>query len=106
MEPVELTAHIARAMPEKRLQAYVNEALQVRKWLSYHTWSSLHSKAGFPDVVALRGDRGICAELKREGKNPKDAQVVWLDAFAAAGFETYIWRPSDWLSGAIIEVLK
>lgn len=39
------------------------------------------------------------------GMEPTPQQILWLRAFEAAGSESYLWRPSDWSSGAIIDVL-
>ena len=63
-------------------------------WLSYHTLRSKGSRSGYPDRTLVR-DRILWVELKREKTNPSDEQVFWLDKLAAAGGETYLWRPSD-----------
>ncbi len=103
----ELLLRQAKAMPEKELQALVTKAAQTLGWKTYHTWSSLHSGAGFPDIVALRDGRGIVAELKREGKEPTADQWFWLEAFTAIqGFRAFVWTPTNWLSGEIMELLK
>lgn len=52
---------------------------------------------GFPDLLLLRGNRLIAAELKTDDA-PRDlpaAQAEWLRAFQDAGAETYAWRPRD-----------
>ena len=54
----------------------------------------------------IRADRlRLEAELKRETKQPSQAQLDWLAALEAAGVEAYIWRPSDWREGRIARVL-
>lgn len=63
-------------------------------WTSYHTLRSKGSKAGYPDRTLVR-ERIIFAELKREKAIPSSDQIAWLDKLAAAGVETYLWRPSD-----------
>lgn len=51
---------------------------------------------GFPDLILVRRDRMIAAELKREvGGTVSSEQLLWLKAFDDAGLETGIWRPSD-----------
>lgn len=50
---------------------------------------------GFPDNLMIRRDRGLVAELKRVGEKPDAYQLAWLEAFAAAGWETYVWTPAD-----------
>ena len=64
-------------------------------WLAYHTHDSRHSAAGFPDLVLVRGESIIYAELKSERGKVTAAQQEWLDALAATGTETHVWRPSD-----------
>lgn len=74
---------------------------------------------GLPDLVllrppaplpgsahAFRPGRLIFAELKAERGRLRAGQKVWLVALAEAGYEVCIWRPSDWSSGIIEEVLR
>jgi hypothetical protein len=66
--------------------------------LVYHTYSSLRSAPGFPDLVMVHPETGrtIIAELKAEGKYPTPEQRRWLDAFRKnPGLEVYVWRPSQ-----------
>jgi len=51
---------------------------------------------GWPDLVLLRGQRLIAAELKTDTGRATAEQLAWLDAFALVGAETYLWRPCDW----------
>ena len=51
--------------------------------------------AGFPDLVLVGRGRVIAAELKREVGAVTADQQAWLDAFAAAGIEAFVWRPRD-----------
>lgn len=61
--------------------------------------------AGFPDLVMVRGDRLIFAELKSEKGKISDRQYDWLQVLTKAKqSEVYIWRPSDWHK--IVEILK
>lgn len=64
-------------------------------WLAYHTHDSRHSAAGFPDLVLVRGESIIYAELKSERGKVTAAQQEWLDALTAAGAECHVWRPSQ-----------
>lgn len=106
-----IKASIARGMSEKRLQANVVSLAKACGWsLVYHTHDSRRSEGGFPDLIMLRGDRGLAVELKAEHDSTKAerkvAQQVWLDGFERiAGFDAYLWRPSHWLSGDVEKVL-
>ena len=65
-------------------------------WRHYHTWSSVHSPAGFPDLVLVRPPRLIFAELKSQVGRVTPAQKAWLDdLYATPSTEVYLWRPSD-----------
>lgn len=97
---------IANVVSEKELQQVVSDALHVFHWRSYHSWLSIRSEPGWPDIFAVRGERLLAVELKREGKNPTERQAAWLGDLAAAGVECHVWRPSDWLSGRIEEALR
>ena len=97
---------LAKAMTEKELQQDVTDLAKALNWLVYHTWNSKHSASGYPDLVMLRGARGIAVELKREGKDVTPAQEKWLEAYALAGFWADVWRPRDWVTGYIEGFLR
>jgi Holliday junction resolvase len=100
---------LANAMTEKQLQTHVMNALKKLGWRTYHTFDSRKSAAGFPDIIALRGDRGLAIELKAENHRTKrermQEQLAWLVAFDQAGFETALWQPTHWLDNTILEAL-
>ena len=83
------------SMKERELQAMVKNIADLRGWEYYHTYDSRRSNPGFPDVVMLRGERLIVAELKMQKKHPSDDQKRWLEKFKLTGVEVYLWRPSD-----------
>lgn len=80
---------------EKQWEAQVERWLKRGGWTYYHTWSALHSKSGFPDLVAIRGQEVLWIELKTETGKLGASQVVWRDALLAAGQRWFCWRPSD-----------
>ena len=51
---------------------------------------------GFPDLLMLKGDRGIAWELKSQRGRVPDEQYRWLAALKMVGFEVSVVRPSDW----------
>ena len=64
------------------------------------------SAAGYPDVSAVRPPRLIFIELKSASGSPTPAQTLWLQDLTDAGQETYLWYPSDWTDGTIIDTLR
>lgn len=85
------------AVTEAQLQATVLELALHRGWLSYHTHDSRRSAAGFPDLVLVRGDRLVAAELKSERGRPTPEQRQWLAALGqVTTVDAHLWRPSSW----------
>ena len=88
-------------MTEKQLQTVIIQLAELLGWLVYHTHDSRRSQAGFPDLVLVRGNRIIFAELKSEKGRTRPEQVKWLTALAGATPEVYTWRPAQWHDGTI-----
>jgi signal-transduction protein with cAMP-binding, CBS, and nucleotidyltransferase domain len=95
-------AFIDASMTEEQWLQQVRELARLKGWRIYHTRDSRRSDPGFPDLVLVRGDRLIFAELKREKGRLTESQRTWLAALEETA-ETHVWRPSDW--EAVIEVL-
>ena len=81
-------------------------------WLCHHDrpaktdkgWrTAIQGDAGMPDIIALRGDRLLVAELKHGRNKPTAEQELWLEAFRQVGAEVYVFRTGD--EEAIREVL-
>jgi hypothetical protein len=51
---------------------------------------------GFPDLVLLKGNLVIVAEIKSEKGKLSDAQRDWLSAWEMTEADVYVWRPQDW----------
>jgi len=82
---------------ERDFLASVRSLAQLLGWTCYHTWQSVHSPAGFPDLVLVRPPRIIFAELKVGNRQPTPAQERWLNLLREChGVEAYLWRPEDW----------
>jgi len=82
-------------MTERELQRLVLEVLRREGWIAYHTFDSRRSEPGFPDVIAIRGDRLLALECKTERGRVTQAQRRWLEAFAEVrGAAAYIVRPA------------
>lgn len=97
-------------MTEKELQNNVRAAALLFGWRYIHHWTSINSARGFPDccMVRVRKDetRLLFAELKAARGKVSAEQHAWLADLAAAGAETYLWRPEHWLDGTIEKVLR
>ncbi|WP_051914610.1 VRR-NUC domain-containing protein [Thermorudis peleae] len=67
-------------------------------WQVYHTWISVRSPAGFPDLVLAKPGRPlILTELKTERGKLSPAQEAWLAVLQQVpGIIVRVWRPSDW----------
>lgn len=93
---------------ETQFQRTVMEYAQRRGWRVAHFRKAQNARggwrtpvagdgAGFPDLVLLRGERLVVAELKQEGKYPSKEQRAWLEAWRyIEGAEVHVWRPRDW----------
>lgn len=92
-------ALLAGAMPEEELLVAVETEATLGGWRWHHIrradLAQQQGDPGWPDFLALRGDRIVVAELKAALGRVESAQATWLDAWAAAGAEVFVWRPAD-----------
>lgn len=93
-----------KTVTEKAFRQQVRDLARLFGWKDHFTWVSIHSTAGFPDLVLCRGRRLIHTELKTEAGKLTEAQRGWLYALASVPGEVYVWRPSCW--NQIQEVLR
>jgi len=91
-----------RAITERDWQNQVHRLAFSLGWKYYHAPDNRPVNgriqkvvAGFPDLVLVKGERLIFAELKRELGIVAEAQTEWLAALEMAGAECYVWRPSQ-----------
>jgi len=88
-------------MTEKALLNSIVKAARDCGYLVYHTWSSIHSPRGLPDLVMVReNDDGtavlLFVELKSERGKVSEPQQMWLDMLGKVpGIGVYLWRPAD-----------
>lgn len=85
-----------RQVSEREFMDTITAYAKLRRWEWYHTFNSMHSRKGFPDLVLVRDGRLVFAEVKRQTGSVSDEQQYWIDLLTAAGAEAYVWRPSDW----------
>ena len=93
-------------MTEAQLQAAILEACAWLKLLAYHTHDSRRSARGFPDLVIV-GPRGVIfRELKSDSGETSPEQDLWGWMLCRSGASWQVWRPADWYSGVIRDVLQ
>jgi len=81
---------------EKLFQSQIRKAAIINGWRYYHTWNSMHSAQGFPDVCMVRDKRLIFAELKSAKGKVTPEQEQWLESLLVVpGVEVYMLRPQD-----------
>jgi hypothetical protein len=91
-------------MSEKELSQQVRQLATLKGYSVYHTFLSIYSDVGFPDLCLAKKGRLIFVELKTERGKLSEAQMGWLEILAATGkCDVYLWRPSSW--DEICEVL-
>ena len=87
-----LLAHVSERQWREQVLVWAGRS----GWLAYFTWSSVHSPAGFPDLVLVRPPRLVFAELKAGRGQPTALQRTWLKRLGQCpGVEAYLWKPSD-----------
>ena len=100
------TAALYAQLSERDFTTQVIQLARVFGWRTAHFRPAMTKRgrwvtpvqgdgAGFPDLLLLRAGRRIMAELKAAKGRVTPEQDAWLVAAKAAGFETYVWKPSD-----------
>jgi len=98
------------SMRESEFQLQVIEYAQIHKWRVAHFRPGRVLRGGkeiyetpigadgrgFPDLLMLRGERAIVAELKIPPNDTTPEQDDWLKSFNAAHVTAVVWRPDDW----------
>lgn len=106
---------LARTMTEDDLKEAVVAAAGLHGWLVHHcrparvhrgdadAWATpVEGNVGFVDLVLAHPSRGVLfRELKSERGTLDDAQRLWLATLSNGGANVGIWRPRDWVGGAI-----
>jgi hypothetical protein len=100
---------------ETELQSAVIECAQLLGWRVAHFRPALTAKGwrtpvsgdgkGFPDLVLVKGDV-LFVELKSDSGKQSPEQHEWARAIVKASGEFHLWRPRDWISGAVEAVLR
>jgi hypothetical protein len=86
-----------QSLTEKAFMQQVVDLATLHGWLVYHTYDSRRSSPGFPDLVMVKGNTLLFAELKTEKGKLSQAQGQWLEALSKVEtISSHIWKPSDW----------
>lgn len=112
----EAVASRSVAISERDFQRQVIDLAHALNWRVAHFRPALTKRgwrtavegdgAGFPDLILVRGDRLIVAELKStNGRAPSPEQIAWLQAFENAGAKACVWRPHQ-LRTDIVKALQ
>ncbi len=96
-------------LPHLTEEQFLGQILQLAKlhrWLAFHArpgrtargWRTCVSGdgVGWPDLFLVRGPVACAVELKVGSRKATPEQLVWLQAFRAAGIPAYLWYPADW----------
>ena len=84
-------------MTEKEFTHLVVEAAHWFGYECYHTFFSIHSRRGYPDLTLWKPGRLIYAELKTTKGKVSPYQQECLDGLKATGkCEVYVWKPENW----------
>ena len=92
-----------RQIKESEWQKTVERIARFNGWLVYHAPDNKpdargrvqNITAGFPDLVLVKNETLIFAELKSEIGKISSEQDAWLNAISACQVLTFVWRPSD-----------
>jgi hypothetical protein len=115
--PEEHRALVASQMTEATLQTRVEALARELGWLAYHPGDNRPVTAksgrryvqrvepGFPDLVLVRREVLLMAELKTQTGRLRPEQRRWHEALTAAGVTVYVWRPLDLLDGSLARLL-
>ena len=92
---------------ERELQSMVEAAAELGGWLVFHDTDSRRNRAGFPDLVMVRGTDAVFVELKTaKGRVPK-AQAMCIDALQQVEtFTAEVVRPGPQLSALVGRLMK
>jgi len=83
-----------RESSEADFQNAIIKLAKEQGWLVYHTHDSRRSQAGFPDLVMIKGNYLIVAELKNRTGKLSEAQTTWVKAFEAVNITNInVWKP-------------
>jgi hypothetical protein len=88
------------------MQQLVSDLCGYLRLLHLHVYYTKHMRAGWPDSTIIGTGKVIFRELKSEYGRLTPEQRLVGERLKSAGQDWRIWRPGDWLSGAIETELR
>ncbi len=99
------TIRMEYKVSEKEFRQQILDLAKLFGWHCYFTWNSIHSPAGFLDLVLVRKPWCLFVELKAEKGKLSPKQEEWLGELSCCtGIRVCIWRPSQF--DEIVKILK
>lgn len=95
MRPIRKRESPPPGMPEKTFMAEVIRFATMLGYRCWHQHDSRRSRAGWPDLVAVRGKVILFMELKGERGRLRPEQEECLSLLREAGQRVFVFRPSQ-----------
>lgn len=115
LQPGDLEPYRTDLVSERELQDWIVASARLLGWRVAHfrpAWTQRgwrtagsYDAQGWPDLVLVR-ERVVFAEVKTDRGRLRPEQEGWLGSLRHAGAEVYVWRPEDWTSGEVEDVLR
>ena len=83
-------------LSEGAFESHIVERATAAGW---HCHGARLAPQGFPDLLLVKDERCIVAELKRNDGCVSAAQAIWLEVLRrVTRMDVAVWRPEDWLT--------
>lgn len=87
---------LGQAVAEADFQRTITGLLDLGRWRWHHETDSRRSKAGLPDLIAVRRGQLLFIELKKTGGRVSPTQQEWLDDLGqVSSVGAHLWFPND-----------
>lgn len=96
MTTAEFNDAVMAEKTEAEYQAWIVRLARANGWLVYHTYNSMKSDKGWPDVVLCKPPRLCIWEVKSAKGKPTPEQEVWVKALKECGEDAQVVYPCDW----------
>lgn len=101
-------------MPRQDEKSFHRQVVELARYMGFTVWHDQATNAprvcwsckapargqrnasGLPDLLLVREDRILWAELKAQDGTTTPEQREWIARLRAAGQQVYVWSPADW----------